>query len=74
MASNFFRHAQVLEKEFKNRLKQTYMLDVENSSIRQRFNILGGLVKEYTTTDWMKTNKVLKKIIRKKYIIFLWNF
>ena len=74
MASNFFRNAQVLEKEFKNRLKQTYMVDVENSSIRQRFNVLGGLVKEYTTTDWMKTNKVLSENNKKKVYYFSMEF
>ncbi len=50
------------------------MKDIESSTIRERYNILGVLVKEEISKDWMSTNKRLAKHDQKKVYYFSMEF
>lgn len=55
-------------------MEKTYLVDVEHSSIRQRYNILGQLVKETIASDWMKTNELLSRGKQKEVYYFSMEF
>lgn len=44
-------------KTFSERLESTYLKTIESSSVRERFNILGTLVREEIAKSWMNTQK-----------------
>jgi starch phosphorylase len=74
MKTGVFKTKDRFSKAFKERLKDTYLKELENSSIRERYNILGTLVKEEISKDWIKTNKLLAKNDQKKVYYFSMEF
>ncbi|HOO44461.1 MAG TPA: glycogen/starch/alpha-glucan phosphorylase, partial [Bacillota bacterium] len=74
MRTGVFRSKESFLKSFTDRLKNTYMKDIESSTIRERYNILGVLVKEEISKDWMSTNKRLAKHDQKKVYYFSMEF
>ncbi len=71
---NIFKNPKTFEKEFKTRLDRTYMVSVEASSLRQRFNILGTLIKEYASQYAKKTQEKLANSYQKEVIYFSMEF
>ena len=74
MRSGVFRNKDSFTRSFKKRLKQTYLKDIDESTIRERYNILGTLVKEEIAIDWVNTNKLMAKNDRKKVYYFSMEF
>lgn len=74
MNKGHFQSAQAFKKVFIDRLKTTYLTDVTNSSVRQRYHVLGQLLKETIAQDWMKTNETLKKGHQKEVYYFSMEF
>ncbi len=68
MNSGVFKTKETFKKAFIDRLRKTYLTEVENSSVRERYNVLGTLTKEAIASDWMKTNTLLDKLeVRQVY-------
>jgi len=74
MKTGVFRSKDSFTKAFKERLKKTYLIDVNASTIRERYNVLGTLVKEEIAEDWINTNKQLAKHDQKKVYYFSMEF
>ena len=74
MRSGVFRNKDSFTRSFKKRLKQTYLKDIDKSTIRERYNILGTLVREEISKDWVNTNKLIAKNDRKKVYYFSMEF
>ncbi len=74
MKTGIFKTKESFLKEFKTRLKRTYLKDVKESTVRERYNILGTLVREEISSDWIDTNRVLAKKDQKKVYYFSMEF
>lgn len=74
MKTGVFKTKESFIKEFKTKLKKTYLKDISNSTIRERYNILGTLLREEISKDWFKTNKLLEKKDQKKVYYFSMEF
>ncbi|MDP3130159.1 MAG: hypothetical protein Q8N15_02370, partial [Bacillota bacterium] len=59
MNNGHFKSARTFAKTFVERLRSTYMTDVASSSVRERFNVLGTLVRESIADDWIQTEERL---------------
>jgi starch phosphorylase len=74
MRAGVFKSKDSFTKTFKKRLKDTYLKELNDSTIRERYNILGTLVKEEISKDWINTNKLLAKKDQKKVYYFSMEF
>lgn len=74
MNNSIFRSKETFMKAFAERLIKTYMQDIQHSSVRERFNVLGMLLKEEIALDWMNTNKTLAKTKPKEVHYFSMEF
>jgi starch phosphorylase len=74
MRLGVFKTSDSFTRAFKQRLKKTYYKDIEDSTIRERYNILGILVREEISKDWEKTEKLIDKKPRKKVYYFSMEF
>jgi len=74
MSTTTFSSTEQFIKNFRDRLEKTYLTDPEHSSIRQRYNILGMLVKETLAGDWMNTNRRLSDGDQKEVYYFSMEF
>jgi len=59
--NEYFINEHTFIKEFKNRIIERYILDIEDASIRQKYNVLGEMVSEVISADWLKTNTYLSE-------------
>ncbi len=66
MRTGVFKTKDSFNRAFKKRMKATYLKDIETSNIRERYNILGTLLREEIAKDWIKTNKQLEKKKKKR--------
>ncbi len=69
-----FKSTATFVKAFKERLRSTYMTDVAASSVRQRFNVLGTLVREAVADDWIATTERLASRDAKEVYYFSMEF
>jgi len=70
MRTGVFKSKDSFSKVFQKRLKNTYLKELSDSTIRERYNILGTLVREEISKDWIKTNNLLEKKDQKKVYYF----
>jgi len=61
-------------KEFKKRIKIRYIKNLSDSSIRQKYNVLGEMLSEVIASDWMKTKEKLQEKDLKKVYYFSMEF
>jgi len=69
-----FQSAATFVEAFKERLRATYMTDVPHSSVRQRYNVLGTLVREAIADDWIATTERLAAAQAKEVFYFSMEF
>jgi starch phosphorylase len=74
MRLGVFKTSDSFTKAFKERLKKTYYKDINESTIRERYNILGTLVREEIAKDWLNTEKLIEKTQEKKVYYFSMEF
>lgn len=68
MNKTVFQTKETFQKAFKERLKNTYLTDLEHSSIRERYNVLGTLAREAVANDWIHTRALFDKLeVREVY-------
>jgi starch phosphorylase len=74
MRLGVFKTKDSFQKAFKEKLKKTYYKDISDSTIRERYNILGQLVKEEISKDWLNTEKIISETSEKKVYYFSMEF
>lgn len=74
MYKGHFQSKEQLIKTFEERLVTTYLTDIAHSSVRQRYHVLGQLLKETIALDWKKTNDLLQKGHQKEVYYFSMEF
>ncbi|MDT8336723.1 MAG: glycogen/starch/alpha-glucan family phosphorylase, partial [Candidatus Izemoplasmatales bacterium] len=74
MRLGVFKTKDSFTKAFKERLKKTYYKEISESTIRERYNILGTLVKEEISKDWLSTEKLITDTEEKKVYYFSMEF
>ncbi len=74
MITGVFKTKESFARAFKQRLHKTYLKEIGNSTLRERFNILGTLVREEISKDWIKTNERLENNDQKKVYYFSMEF
>lgn len=52
-----FSNKENFKKEFTKRMLQKYGLDVKESHISERYDILGEMIRDYANTDWLNVHK-----------------
>jgi len=68
MNKGIFKTKESFQKSFLERLEKTYLTTLESSSIRERYNVLGTLVRESIALEWMKSNqKIVDQEARQVY-------
>lgn len=58
---SYFKDEFTFLSEFKDRIERRYVVTLENASTRQKYNVLGELVSEQISKNWMLTNKKLSE-------------
>lgn len=72
--NTYFQNELTFINEFKERLQKRYITDIDNSSTRQRYNVLGEMVSEVIAENWIKTNNKLKEQSLKEVYYFSMEF
>lgn len=55
--TNPFESPKALAQALSAKMETAYLIDIKDSSVRQRYNVLGALVKERIARDWKATNE-----------------
>ena len=71
---SYFKDEFTFLSEFKERIEKRYVVTLENASTRQKYNVLGELVSEQISKNWMKTNEKLKQGNNKEVYYFSMEF
>ncbi|MDA3932021.1 MAG: glycogen/starch/alpha-glucan phosphorylase, partial [Tenericutes bacterium] len=74
MKTEVFSSSKQFKKVFKERLRKTYFKKVEDSTIRERYYVLGTLVKEEMADEWIKTNQRIDSLNVKEVHYFSMEF
>jgi len=69
-----FKTKDSFTKAFKERMKRTFYKDLADSSVRERYNILGILIREELAKDWANTEKIVENTKEKKVFYFSMEF
>lgn len=72
--ANYFANESTFINEFKERIENRYILKFKDSTIRQKYNVLGEMVSEELAKDWLKTKEKLKKDSLKEVYYFSMEF
>ena len=72
--NTYFKDEYTFLSEFKNRLESRYIVELKDSSVRQKYNVLGEMVSEVISSNWMKTNKKLEENDLKEVYYFSMEF
>ena len=71
---DYFKDENIFINEFKNRIQKRYIVTLEDASIRQKYNVLGEMVSEVISKDWLKTKTYLSKNTLKEVHYFSMEF
>ncbi len=71
---NKFKNKKEFVEEFKRRIIERYGRSIEEAHITEKYIVLGEMVRDYASVNWMDTSKSSKSNMKKKCIIFQWNF
>lgn len=72
--NTYFKDEVTFMDEFKERLQKRYIIDIDNSSTRERYNVLGEMVSEVIAKNWINTNKKMKEQSLKEVYYFSMEF
>lgn len=72
--NTYFNDQETFLNEFKERLLKRYLTNIEDSSTRQRYNVLGEMVSEVIANNWMKTKQKLDEQGLKEVYYFSMEF
>ena len=57
----YFKDEHTFINEFKSRIEKRYIVKLKNASIRQKYNVLGEMVSEVISEDWLNTKTYLSE-------------
>jgi len=57
----YFKDEQTFINEFKSRIEKRYIVKLKNASIRQKYNVLGEMVSEVISENWLNTKTYLSE-------------
>jgi len=72
--NEYFKDEFAFLSEFKDRIEKRYIITLNESSIRQKYNVLGEMVSELISENWMSTNELLKEKSFKEVYYFSMEF
>ena len=72
--NGYFKSNKDFLKEFSQRLKNKYLVNIKDSSDRMRYNVLSSMIMDYTSDSWIKTNKLKDKKGSKEVYYFSMEF
>ncbi len=72
--NKFFNSKDEFINEFKDRLKNKYLVTVEDSSDRMRYNILSSMIMDYSSDNWIESNKKIENRTSKEVFYFSMEF
>ncbi len=52
-----FKNKEEFKTEYSHRMREKYGIEVKESHITERYDILGEMVRDYANTDWYKTHE-----------------
>lgn len=71
---HYFKDEQTFINEYKTRIKKRTVKTLEQASTRERYNVLGEMVFEAISENWMATNETLKNTDAKRVYYFSMEF
>jgi len=71
---NYFKDEETFIIEYKERIEKRYIVKFKNSTIRQKYNVLGEMVSEVVAKDWMNTKDLLSNGTLKEVYYFSMEF
>lgn len=57
---NYFKDEHIFMTEFKDRMERRFITTLEESSVHERYEVLGEMVSEVIAADWMNTNEKIE--------------
>ncbi len=72
--NKYFKDNNAFLTEFKSRVEKRYIVELKNASKRQIYNVLGEMVSEVISDNWLATNKLLKQQNKKEVYYFSMEF
>jgi len=72
--TNYFIDEKTFINEFKERIEKRYIVKFENSTVRQKYSVLGEMVSEVVAKDWMNTKETLSNESLKEVYYFSMEF
>ncbi|MFP4286393.1 MAG: glycogen/starch/alpha-glucan phosphorylase [Candidatus Izemoplasmataceae bacterium] len=69
-----FENKTVFVKDYQERLEKKYAISFKDSSTRQRYQVLGEMVYEAISEDWLKTKQLYNKALPKEVHYFSMEF
>ena len=72
--NNNFKDEHRFIAEFKNRIEKRYIVKLSDASLRQKYNVLGEMVSEAISENWLTTNTYLKENNLKEVYYFSMEF
>jgi len=71
---NLFADTKTFKEAFVSRAENIYGLKFDETSIHQRYVTLGNMVREYVSSNWIKTNEAIKATRTKQVYYFSMEF
>ena len=63
---NKFKNKKEFVEEFKRRIIERYGRSIEEAHITEKYMVLGEMVRDYASVNWMDTKQVIKKQQKKE--------
>ena len=71
---NKFKNKKEFVEEFKRRIIERYGRSIEEAHITEKYMVLGEMVRDYASVNWMDTKQVIKKQQKKEMYYFSMEF
>jgi glycogen phosphorylase len=69
-----FASQSTIAKAMSERMEKYYLTPIEASSVRQRYNVLGSLIREEIAFDWMQSNQEIHRFEGREVYYFSMEF
>ena len=69
-----FRNKETFKKEFEKRIVEKYGRGVKDSHITEKYDVLGTMVRDYSSINWKKTKEEVQKKNQKQMVYFSLEF
>ena len=72
--NEYFKDEFAFLSEFKDRIEKRYITTLNDSSLREKYNVLGEMISELISENWLQTNQLLKEKSFKEVYYFSMEF